>query len=40
MHLVGYLYEDYHNAWSLEHEVGTMLFILHSPAEAYKKASG
>jgi hypothetical protein len=21
MHLVGYLYEDYHDAWSLEHKV-------------------
>jgi hypothetical protein len=28
MHLVGYLYEDYHDAWSLEHKaiVGSVIF--------------
>ena len=25
MHVVGYLYEDYHNALSLEHKVSTRL---------------
>ena len=25
MHLVGYLYEDYHDTWSLEHNVGRNL---------------
>jgi hypothetical protein len=27
MHLVGYLYEDYHDARSLEHKVRTNLFL-------------
>jgi hypothetical protein len=26
MHLVGYLYEDYHDALSLEHKLGNGLF--------------
>jgi hypothetical protein len=26
MHLVGYLYEDYHDAWSLEQKLGTYSF--------------
>jgi hypothetical protein len=27
MHLVGYLYEDYHDAWSLEHKVRKTIYI-------------
>jgi hypothetical protein len=33
MHLVGYLYEDYHDAWSLEHKK-PVISVVHLIASA------
>jgi hypothetical protein len=35
MHLVGYLYEDYHDARSLEHKVSILLSADHADSESF-----